>query len=245
MNIDAKPLQNVRRIEVSQMTWKDISKGLSRDKPSIYILELRDTGQLKEILPEIDSLFGIPQPAEHHPEIDTGIHTLMVLDRAAELTDNIDVRFAALVHDVGKALTSSETWPKHHNHEELGVESVKKIAERLEIPEETAELAVYVARYHLQAHRAFEARPGTLVKLFENTNAFTQPERFELFVLATQADAQGRLHHETVPYPQASFLMSALQAALNVNTNSLSDDVIRQDRIRCVTDLKKNLSIEP
>ncbi len=239
-----KNTEIMQKPDLAGYTWSDLAKGLSRPKPSTYILELRESGKLAEILPEVDKLFGIPQPAEHHPEIDTGIHTMMTLDRAAELTDNIDVRFAALTHDLGKGLTDPTNWPKHFRHEELGVKPIENIATRLGVPEDTTELAVNVARYHLQAHRAFEQRAGTLVKLFEKTNAFNKPERFELFILAVQADAQGRLHHEAAPYPQAKLLTESLAQARSVGTDNLSTETILQNRARTITNVKKNLALE-
>lgn len=240
-----KNTEVTKNLDLVGYTWSDLAEGLSRPKPSTYILELRETGRLAEILPEVDKLFGIPQRAEHHPEIDTGIHTMMVVDRAAQLTDNIDVRFAALTHDLGKGLTDPANWPKHFRHEDLGVKPIGNIAARLGIPEETTELAVNVAKYHLHAHRAFEQKAGTLVKLFERTNAFNKPERFELFVLAVQADAQGRLYHENKPYPQAQLLTEALAQASAIQTDGLSRERIAQDRVRRIGSLMKELALNP
>lgn len=158
-----KPLEN--EIKTDEFSWPDLSRGLALSKPSAYISDLRKRGKLGELLPEVDRLFGIPQPVQHHPEIDTGIHTLMALDRAAELTDRIDVRFAVLVHDLGKAHTDPTTWPKHYKHEQFGVKPIQDMGTRLHIPNETIDLAVSVCRYHIHAHRSLEMRPGNLVRL--------------------------------------------------------------------------------
>lgn len=219
--------------------WDRLAHGLSGDRPDQFIQSLRDTGELKEILPEVDALFGVPQVPEHHPEIDTGVHTLMTLRKAAELSDDVSVRYAALVHDVGKGLTDPQAWPKHHDHEELGVPPVRDIAERLNIPEETAALAEHVARYHLHAHRSFEMKPGKILKLLEETEALDRPDMFEHFVLAVQADAQGRLGMENKPYPQADLLRQTLQAIQAVDVTDLSsDEMVRQVRIQAVKDVK-------
>jgi len=232
--------------------WDELAHGLAGDNPAEYIKNLHDTGELNEVLPEVDALFGIPQTPEYHPEVDTGIHTLMALTKAAELKGDLAVRFATLVHDLGKALTDPEQWPKHHGHEELGVSPVEDVTSRLGTPKDVSDLAVNVARYHLHAHRALEMRPAKLVSLFENTDAFDNPAMFEQFIIAAQADAQGRLGLEDQPYPQADLLRSALHAASEVETQDLMDkgfsdlqlnEKIKERRIYAVSDIKQNIEI--
>tara|TARA_B100001989_G_C24549345_1_gene473209 strand:- start:4299 stop:4991 length:693 start_codon:yes stop_codon:yes gene_type:complete len=221
------------------MKWDDLKQGLSSGDPAAYIQNLRDSGALKEALPEVDVLFGVPQVPEYHPEIDTGIHTLMVVKRAAELSDDVGVRFAALVHDLGKGLTPEEEWPKHIGHEESGVGPVRDVVRRLCVPDDIADLAEKVTRYHLHAHRALEMRPGKIVSLLENIGAFENPENFERFLITVQADKQGRLGMEDKPYPQAEYLRQAHSAVRN--SMALERDPERI-KIRCneaVSKLKK------
>jgi tRNA nucleotidyltransferase (CCA-adding enzyme) len=225
--------------------WVEIARGLSGDNPETFIKGLHETGQLKTILPEVDALFGVPQPPEHHPEIDTGIHTLMTLKRAAELSDDLAVRYAALTHDLGKALTDPKEWPKQHGHEELGIGPAQAITKRLEVPKEISILAEHVVRDHVTAHRALELKPGKIVKLLERINAIQNPDMFEKFILSAQADAQGRLGFEDRPYPQAKLLKSALQAVRDVEINfsdkDLTDDVIIQKKVEAVKEVKNNM----
>jgi tRNA nucleotidyltransferase (CCA-adding enzyme) len=199
------------------------------------------------ILPEIGRLFGVPQPAKYHPEIDTGIHTLMVLEQAALATSNPVVRFAALVHDLGKALTPARTWPMHTGHEALGAEAITKMAERLRIPNEYSELGSMVSLQHTRCHRASRHEAEDLFLTLELTDALRRPERFELFLRACEADARGRLGLEHEPYPQAALLRQALAAARQVNIKALVQQhkdpqtlapAIRQARISAITALK-------
>ena len=169
---------------------------------------LRECGALARIFPEIDALFGVPQPAEWHPEIDTGLHTLMVLDQAGLLSDDPRVRFAALVHDLGKGTTPPSEWPSHRGHEERSVALVEALAARLRIPNEHRELAVIVARYHGIVHRAFELKPKTILEFMERADAFRRPERFDQALLACEADSRGRAGLEAEPYPQRDYLQA-------------------------------------
>jgi tRNA nucleotidyltransferase (CCA-adding enzyme) len=177
---------------------------------------LRECGALKVIYPEIDALFGVPQPAEWHPEIDTGVHTLMVLEQAALLSADTTVRFAALVHDLGKGATAPADWPSHRGHEERSVALIEALAARLRIPNDHRELALIVARYHGIVHRAFELRPATILEFMERADAFRRPERFAQALLACEADARGRTGLEANPYPQRSYLSAARDAAAAV-----------------------------
>jgi len=196
--------------ELRQLTpervWMEIQKALSEKSPHIFIEVLRNCGALKEILPEVDKLFGVPQRADFHPEIDTGIHTLMTLERAAHISDDPKVRFSALVHDLGKGTTSADILPRHIGHEERGIPLVEEVCDRLRVPNDYRELAIPVTRLHLLCHKAFELRPITLLKIFRAADAFRKPERFELFLQAVEADARGRKGFEETPYIQGQWL---------------------------------------
>jgi tRNA nucleotidyltransferase (CCA-adding enzyme) len=182
-----------------------------------YFEVLQACGALAAVFPEIAALDGVPQPGKWHPEIDTGVHTRQVLDVAAELSRDTTVRFAALVHDVGKGLTPREEWPRHLGHEEAGARLIERMVARLRIPNEHRDLAVQVARHHARAHRVAEQRPGTVLELLEAIDAFRRPERFERFLLACEADARGRGPElRARPYPQAAQLRAALAAAASV-----------------------------
>jgi tRNA nucleotidyltransferase (CCA-adding enzyme) len=176
------------------------------------------------IYPEIDALFGVPQPARWHPEIDTGVHTLMALQLAAGLTGDPRIRFAVLVHDLGKATTPAERLPGHAGHEERGVEIIRKLAARLRIPNDWRDLASIVSRYHCLAHRALELRPGTIIKLLEGTDAFRRPDRFEDFLVACEADLRGRQGFADRAYPQAAYLREALALATGVDAAAVARD---------------------
>jgi tRNA nucleotidyltransferase (CCA-adding enzyme) len=181
---------------------------------------LRDCGALAVIYPELDALFGVPQPAQWHPEIDTGVHTLMVLDQAVALSDDPRVRFAALVHDLGKGTTPRSHWPGHRGHEERSVALIEALAARLKLPGDYRELAVVVARDHGNVHRAFELRPKTLLELLERADAFRRPERFSQALLACEADARGRTGLEANPYPQREFVLAARDAAAAIKPSA-------------------------
>jgi tRNA nucleotidyltransferase (CCA-adding enzyme) len=189
----------------------------------VYLEVLRDCGALDVVFPEIAALFGVPQPEQWHPEVDSGIHALQVLDVAAELSPETTVRFAALVHDVGKGLTPREQWPRHIGHEEAGARLIERLCERLRVPNEHRELAVLVARHHARVHRAAELRPGTTLELLEATDAFRRPERFERLLLACEADARGRgAERRLEPYPQADLLRRARDAAATARPDAAS-----------------------
>jgi tRNA nucleotidyltransferase (CCA-adding enzyme) len=199
---------------VPERVWVETERALGEASPVTYFEVLRACGALAAVFPELDALFGVPQPAQWHPEIDSGVHTLQVLEVAAELSRDTTVRFAALVHDVGKGLTPRADWPRHIGHEETGARLIELMAERLRIPNEHRELATLVARHHARVHRVAEQRPGTVLELLELTDAFRRTERFERFVLACEADARGRGPElRARPYPQASLLRAALAAA--------------------------------
>jgi len=194
---------------VPERIWRETERALGEERPQVYFETLRACGALGVIFPELDALFGVPQPARWHPEIDTGVHTLMVLAQAARLSASTAVRFAALTHDLGKARTPPEKWPSHHGHETASVALVRTLSERLRVPHEHRALAELVARHHGLVHRARELRPATLLELLEDTDALRRPGRFAEFLLACEADARGRAGLEDTPYPQAALLATA------------------------------------
>lgn len=203
--------------------WKETEAALAGPDPEIYFYILRQCGALAVVFPEIDALFGVPQPAKWHPEIDCGIHTLMVLEQAAGLSADAGVRFAALVHDLGKATTQKPLLPSHYGHEKRGVKIVQRLAKRLPVPVAFRELGCLVAEFHVHVHRAFELRPATLLKVLNRSDAFRRPARFENFLLACEADARGRTGFEDLAYPQADFLRTAYRAANEVSISDLTD----------------------
>jgi tRNA nucleotidyltransferase (CCA-adding enzyme) len=201
---------------VAERVWQESEKALAEAAPGAFFRLLRECGALARIYPEIDALFGVPQPARWHPEIDTGVHTLMVLDQASILSGDSKVRFAALVHDLGKARTPPSEWPGHRGHEERSVSLIETLAARLKVPGDYKDLAVIVARYHGIVHRAFELRPKTVVEFMERSDAFRRPERFARALLACEADSRGRAGWEGNAYPQREYLTSARQAAASI-----------------------------
>ncbi len=217
---------------VPERVWQETEKALATANPEVYFAVLHECGALKVIFPELARLFGVPQPERWHPEIDTGIHTLMVLAQAARLSDSSAVRFAALTHDLGKGITPPEHWPSHRGHEELSVALVLGMCERLRVPNEHRDLAVQVARFHGHCHRALELRPKTVLKVLEGIDAFRRPERFEQFLLACEADARGRKGFEDRDYPQARRLRVAYAAAAAVEAAALELAGLDGEQIR-------------
>jgi tRNA nucleotidyltransferase (CCA-adding enzyme) len=211
---------------VPERVWQELSRGLMEQKPSRMFDVLRDCGALARILPELDALWGVPQPPLHHPEVDTGVHMMLVIDYAAERGLELPVRFAALMHDLGKGVTPSETWPKHHGHEGMGPRLITALSKRLRVPVDCRDLAVMTAREHGNVSRAMELRPNTIVTLFERCDAFRKPERFAQMLLASECDARGRGHetHEMRyrEYPQGPYLLRALAAARGVNAGEIA-----------------------
>jgi len=199
---------------VAERVWAEMRKALAEPAPSAFLRALRDCGALRAILPEVDALYGVPQRAEFHPEVDTGVHVELVLDQAARLAPGDDlVGWCALVHDLGKALTPTDELPRHVMHEQRGVAPLRALAARLKVPAEHAALGELVCRFHLDAHRAFELRPETVLKLLESLDAFRRPERVARFLLACEADKRGRLGRADDAYPQAAYLREAHAAA--------------------------------
>ena len=207
----------------AERVWTEMERALGERNPDVFVEVLRECGALAELLPELEALFGVPQTAEHHPEIDSGVHTLMALQQAASLSQSTEVRFAVLLHDLGKGTTPEDQWPRHIAHEKRGVKLVKQACRRLKAPNRYRDLALLACEYHLHCHRALELRGRTILKLLNATGALRQPERFEAFLLACEADARGRLGLEDRPYPQADYLRHALAIAGEVTAAVFRD----------------------
>lgn len=205
---------------VPERVWREVERVLSENNPDIFFKVLRNCSALAKLFPEIESLYGIPNPPKYHPEIDTGIHTLMVLSAAAQISDNPRVRFAALVHDLGKATTPKNLLPRHHGHEARGVKLVDKLCNRYKVPKNYHRLAVKVAELHGTCHRAFELRADTVARLLKQLDAFRNPDDFFDFLLACTADARGRTGFENVEYKQADYLSECFAAARNIKSIS-------------------------
>ena len=203
---------------VKERVWQEMEQALRCAAPAVFIQVLRDCHALQVILPEVDRLFGVPQPAKHHPEVDTGIHTLLCLQQASKLSDDPVVRYATLVHDVGKGITDPGKWPSHYAHESLGLKLLAEITTRLHVPKEYSRLAALVCEHHTKLHRIMELRPTTLLKLLESLDAFRRPEQVDKFLLACEADARGRTGFEDCEYPQGHYLseLAATLCALDI-----------------------------
>nr|A4XZK2.1 RecName: Full=Multifunctional CCA protein; Includes: RecName: Full=CCA-adding enzyme; AltName: Full=CCA tRNA nucleotidyltransferase; AltName: Full=tRNA CCA-pyrophosphorylase; AltName: Full=tRNA adenylyl-/cytidylyl-transferase; AltName: Full=tRNA nucleotidyltransferase; AltName: Full=tRNA-NT; Includes: RecName: Full=2'-nucleotidase; Includes: RecName: Full=2',3'-cyclic phosphodiesterase; Includes: RecName: Full=Phosphatase [Pseudomonas mendocina ymp] len=205
----------------AERSWKEISRALMEPRPDVFIQVLRDCGALAALLPEVDDLFGVPQPEAHHPEIDTGVHVLSVLRQCAEHDQPLSVRWACLLHDVGKGLTPEAEWPRHIAHEHKGLRLIQAINERCKAPRDCAELAMLVGEFHTHGHRALELRPSTLLELLQRFDVFRRPQRFAEFVAACEMDARGRHGLEQRQYPQAAYLLGAAEAARQVPVKPL------------------------
>ncbi len=233
---------------VAERVWQESEKALREDAAGEFFRVLRECGALKVVYPEIDALFGVPQPAEWHPEIDTGLHTLMAVDQAVLLGADAKGRFAVLVHDLGKATTPRAEWPGHRGHEERSIALIEALASRLRVPNEYRELALIVARYHGIVHRAFELRPSTILEFIERADAFRRPERFAQALLACEADARGRTGLEARPYPQRPYLSAARDAAACIKPSAQEiaahsglqiAQYLQQRRIQAIADLRR------
>ena len=207
---------------VPERVWQELERALGEDNPARFFETLRGCGALARLFPEIDALFGVPQPEKHHPEVDTGVHVMLVLDAAAKLSPDTRVRFAALMHDLGKGNTPMEDWPQHIGHEERGVELVKDFCQRFRVPNEHRDLAVLTARFHAYCHRITELRAATVVDTLEGLDGFRRPERVGQFVLACEADFRGRFGSEDQPYPQAGLFRRVFEAARAVDAAAVA-----------------------
>ena len=239
---------------VPERVWSEFSRAMAADHPWRFIEVLRACGALARLFPEIDRLFGVPQPEKHHAEIDTGAHILLVLKQATALSPSPVIRFAALVHDLGKGTTPADILPSHHGHEERGAQLVKALCERLHCPREYRDLAVTSARFHGKAHRAFELRPGTVADLLQASDAFRRPQRFDDFLSVCTADARGRLGHEQAAYRQADYLRQCRLAAAAIDNRAIaaagfvgSDfaDELRRRRITAIKAVKQQFQQDP
>jgi tRNA nucleotidyltransferase (CCA-adding enzyme) len=228
---------------VAERVWQELSRGLMEAKPSRMFETLRNCGALTRVLPEVDALYGVPQTATHHPEVDTGVHVMMVIDYAASRNYALDVRFAALTHDLGKGTTPREEWPRHIAHEERSVDLVAALCERLRVPAECRDLALVMAKRHGNIHRAAELLPGTIVQLLQSADAFRKPARFTRLLQACESDARGRLGFGERSYPQAERMAAALRAAAAVDAGAIAKqyedparikDAIHQARVAAV-----------
>ena len=207
---------------VAERAWQEIARGLMEQRPSLMFEALRACGALARILPELDALFGVPQPLQHHPEGDAGLHTLLVIDYAASRRFALPVRFAALTHDLGKGTTPRNELPRHIGHEERSIELIRGISERLRVPVDCRDLALLSARYHGQIHRAQTLRAGTIVQLLEHADALRRPERFEQLLQACASDFHGRPGFEALAYAPAPLLRTALAAAQEVDAGAIA-----------------------
>lgn len=229
-----------------ERVWKETSRALLEDHADIYFQTLRDCGALKHLFPEIDALFGVPQRPEYHPEVDCGIHTLMSLQQACKSNYSLDVRFAVLVHDLGKALTPIDELPRHIMHEERGVKPVTELCERLKVPTQTRQLALSVCKEHLKCHQIMSLKPGTVWRLLQRLDVLRRPERVEAFVQACECDARGRLGLEDRPYPQAQYMLDAMQVVRSIKVQDLPENIkgaeigemLIQCRIDALTEFK-------
>ena len=212
---------------VPERVWQEFARGLMEHKPSRMFYALRECGALARLLPEVDVLFGVPQPPQYHPEIDTGVHVMMVIDHAARKNYSLPVRFAALTHDLGKGTTPPEEWPRHIGHEARSVKLVMDLCERIRSPNEARDLALLVARHHGDAHRSLELRASTIAAMLQAADAYRKPERFEEFLQACSCDFHGRPGYAEKPYPQAERLRQAFSAARNVDAGAIAAELAR------------------
>ena len=211
----------------AERVWVETERALGEARPDVYISTLRDCGALAALMPEVDALFGVPQRAEYHPEIDTGVHVLMVLRQAALLKRDSRLAFAALTHDLGKGITPEDILPSHRGHEKAGLPLVEALCRRLRVPNTHRQLALTVCEHHLLVHRALELRGSTLLRLLEATGALRDSERFDYFLMACEADSRGRLGLEARPYPQAAYLREAGDIAAAVTAREFSESGLR------------------
>ncbi|HDZ9124785.1 TPA: multifunctional CCA addition/repair protein [Vibrio cholerae] len=228
----------------AERVWQEWHKSLSTHHPEVFLQVLRDCGALAVVLPEIDRLFGVPQPEKWHPEIDTGIHTLMVAKQAAQLSDSLPVRFAAQVHDLGKGVTPPSEWPSHKLHCHTGLNIIESLCERIRVPNEFRDLALAVCAQHSNIHRADELKPATKLKVLGLLDVWRKPERLEQVLLCCEADHRGRLGLDSEPYPQREIFLRAYQAALGVAVQAVIADGFQGKQIKEELDKRRVSAIE-
>jgi len=233
---------------VPERVWAELFKALGEKSPSAFFYTLKDCAALDKIFPEINGLFGVPQPEKYHPEIDTGIHVMLCLEQAARLSSSLEVRFAALVHDLGKGMSPKEHWPHHYGHETQGLPILENMCSRLRVPNSFKALALQVMQYHTHCHRAFELRASTITDMLAALGAFKPVNKLSEFLLACEADARGRTGLENIAYPQAALLSGAARAAASVDTSAILNgelkgahigEAIRRLRIKAVAEFIK------
>lgn len=232
---------------VPERVWKEMSRALLEKNPEVFFITLRDCHALARVMPELDALFGVPQRPEYHPEIDTGVHTLLSLQQICKLSRASHVRLATLLHDLGKGATPQEEWPRHHGHEERSLPLIREFCQRLAVPKVARDLALAVAEYHTHCHRVQELKPATLVKTLEALDAFRRPDRFAEFLLCCEADARGRTGLEDRLYPQADYFARALNACTSIKITDLLEqgfegaelgEKLHQERVQAVREFQ-------
>jgi len=235
---------------VAERVWQEVERALAEKHPEVFFQVLRDCGALQRLFPEIDNLFGVPQPEKWHPEIDCGLHTMMVLQQAAKLSDNIAVRFAALVHDLGKGITPKDELPSHKQHEARGLPLVKNVCQRLKVPKQVKELALAVTEYHLHFHKIGEMKNTTIIKFFTHIDAFRRPERYQLFLLACEADSRGRGGYEDKKPEQVALCKDYFAAAQAVAVGDIVKagykgpeiaEQLYQERVKALREFKSRI----
>ncbi|MGY2278271.1 multifunctional CCA addition/repair protein [Pseudomonas monsensis] len=239
------------QVLTAERSWKEISRALMEDQPQVFIQVLRDCGALKVLMPEVDALFGVPQPEAHHPEIDSGVHTLSVLEQSALHKQPLTVRWACLLHDLGKGLTPEDEWPRHIAHEHKGLRLIKAVNERFKAPKDCQELALLVGQYHTHGHRALELKASTLLELLHSFDVYRRPQRFEEFIVACEMDARGRKGLEQRSYPQADYLRGAAKVARGVAVQPLLEkgfkgpelgEALKRERLKALKAYKEAAS---
>jgi tRNA nucleotidyltransferase (CCA-adding enzyme) len=239
---------------VAERVWKEMSRALLEKNPEVFFTALRDCNALAHVMPELDALFGVPQRPEYHPEIDTGVHTLMSLQQICKLSRTSHVRLATLLHDLGKGTTPKDELPRHHDHEQRSLPLIREFCQRLAVPKVARDLALAVAEYHTHCHRVQELKPSTLVKTLEALDAFRRPDRFAEFLLCCEADARGRTGLEDRPYPQADYFARALNACTNIKITDLLEEgfegaelgqKLHQERVRAVREFQNTWQQNP
>jgi tRNA nucleotidyltransferase (CCA-adding enzyme) len=216
----------------AERVWQETARSLEGQDPEVYIEVLRDSGALAIWFPELAILWGIPNPAQWHPEIDTGIHTLMVLQQAAKLSNRLTIRFAALVHDLGKGLTPKDKWPSHPGHEKSGLAAINNLCDRIKAPNECRELSLLMSEYHSHVHKAFELKPATLLKVLNHCDVWRKPQRFADFLLCCEADARGCTGFEDRDYPNSNYFWQAYQAAQQVDIKAIVASGLKGEAIK-------------
>ncbi|TNC91324.1 MAG: multifunctional CCA addition/repair protein [Thalassolituus sp.] len=228
---------------VAERVWTETQRALLEDQPAVYFQVLRECGALAAWFPELDALFGVPQPEKYHPEIDCGRHALLSLEASVPMSTALSVRWAALIHDLGKALTPDSEWPRHFGHEKKGVKPIRQLCQRLKCPNDPTSLALLSSEFHTHIHRAFELRPETLLKVFDQLDVWRKPERFEEFLLVCVADARGRTGFENCAYPQADYVREALTEAQKITARDVIAEGVQGPAIRAALAEKRTASL--